>query len=192
MPRRNAGGRHLIDMTMDNPALTLEYANEDDRAYGLAGMAISVAALDAIDKIASVSLDADGPMVTFSHYYYFCGSPSVSPKASWNHTLNNFYLTSAMVVSNVMARSLVRLGREIPRDIMTRVHDEIDAEGRDSCSLEADEIDRIYRKTTSYMQRIFGNPRLHPAIKDFARTLSRRRSMSGTEIFDELRALRIL
>ena len=177
---------------MENPVLTLEYANEDDRAYGLAGMAISVAALDAIDKIASVSLDADGPMVTFSHEYYFLGSPAISPKAAWNHTLSNFYLTSAMVVSNLMARSLVRLGHDIPRSVMDRVHDEIDAEGRDSCSLEPDEIDRIYRKTTTYMNRIFGNPRLHPAIEDFARTLSRRREMSGIEIFDELRALRIL
>lgn len=37
--------------------LTLEYSNEDDRAYGLAGMAISLAALDAIDRIAEVNLD---------------------------------------------------------------------------------------------------------------------------------------
>lgn len=29
-------------------AMTLTYSNEDDRAYGLAGMTISLAALDAI------------------------------------------------------------------------------------------------------------------------------------------------
>ena len=52
-------------------SLTLHYSNEDDRAYGLAGMAISLAALDAIDRISSVSLDAEGPMVTFSHSYYY-------------------------------------------------------------------------------------------------------------------------
>lgn len=172
--------------------LTLEYANEDDRAYGLAGMAISVAALDAIDKIAFVSLDAEGPMVTFSHEYFFSGSPSISPKASWTHTLNNFYLTSAMVVSNVMARSLVRLGMEVPDELSSRLRKEIAEEGRESCSLEPDEIDRILGKTTTYMHRIFGNPRIRPAIEDFARTLSRRRRMSGLEIFEELRALRIL
>lgn len=103
-------------MSTDN--LTLSYRNEDDRAYGLAGMAISLAALDAIDRVAAVSLDSDGPMVSFSHEYYFSGSPSVSPKATWSNLLHNFYITSAMVVSNVMARSMVRLGREVPDSIL--------------------------------------------------------------------------
>ena len=35
--------------------MTLTYLNEDDKAYGLAGMAISLAALDAIDRVAGVS-----------------------------------------------------------------------------------------------------------------------------------------
>lgn len=39
---------------MSNEALTLTYLNEDDRAYGLAGMAISLAALDALDRISSI------------------------------------------------------------------------------------------------------------------------------------------
>ena len=30
--------------------LTLKYQNEDDKAYGLAGMAIALAALDALDR----------------------------------------------------------------------------------------------------------------------------------------------
>lgn len=172
--------------------MTLAYLNEDDKAYGLAGMAISLAALDAIDRVAAVSLDADGPMVTFSHQYYFSGSPSVSPKVTWDTLLHNFYITSAMVISNVMARSIVRLGQEVPADLLDTIHKEITEEGRDTCSLEDDEIDTLYDKTRSYMGRIFRNPRLHPAIDDFARTLSRRRSLSGSEIIDELRALSII
>lgn len=172
--------------------MTLTYLNEDDKAYGLAGMAISLAALDAIDRVAAVSLDADGPMVTFSHQYYFSGSPSVSPKVTWDTLLHNFYITSAMVISNVMARSIVRLGQEVPDDLLDTIHKEIAEEGRDTCSLEDDEIDTLYDKTRSYMGRIFRNPRLHPAIDDFARTLSRRRSLSGSEIIDELRALSII
>lgn len=172
--------------------MTLTYLNEDDKAYGLAGMAISLAALDAIDRVAAVSLDADGPMVTFSHQYYFSGSPSVSPKVTWDTLLHNFYITSAMVISNVMARSIVRLGQEVPADLLDTIHKEITEEGRDTCSLDDDEIDTLYDKTRSYMGRIFRNPRLHPAIDDFARTLSRRRSLSGSEIIDELRALSII
>lgn len=177
---------------MGNQHLTLTYLNEDDRAYGLAGMAISLAALDAMDRVASVSLDSDGPMVNFSYEFYFNGSPSVSPKTTWNNMLHNFYIASAMVVSNVMARSMVRLGEEVPRELLDEVRREIEAEGRETCSLEDDEIDRLYMKTVTYMRRIFGNTRLHPAIGDFARTLARRRTLSGTEIEDELRILRII
>lgn len=177
---------------MSNERITLTYLNEDDKAYGLAGMAISLAALDAIDRVAEVSLDADGPMVTFSHQYYFSGSPSISPKSTWDNLLHNYYITSAMVLSNIMARSLVRLGQEVPADILTTIHDEIAEEGRESCSLEDDEIETLFNKTRTYMSRIFRNPRLHPAIEDFTRTLSRRRSLSGNEILDELRALSII
>lgn len=177
---------------MSDEIFTLSYLNEDDKAYGLAGMAISLAALDAMDRVAEVSLDNAGPMVTFSNQYYFSGSPSISPKATWDNLLHNYYVTSAMVISNVMARSLVRLRRDVPSDVMKKIHEEIAEEGRDVCSLEDDEIETIYDKTRSYMGRIFRNPRLHPAIEDFARTLSRRRSLSGNEIIDELRAFSLI
>lgn len=172
--------------------MELAYLNEDDKAYGLAGMAISLAALDAIDRVAGISLDSDGPMVTFSHQYYFSGSPSISPKTTWDNLLHNFYITSAMVVSNVMARSLVRMHKDVPEDTMKAIFDEIEAEGRETCSLEDDEIETLFNKTRTYMGRIFRNPRLHPAIASFAGELSRRRSLSGSEIYDELRALSII
>lgn len=178
---------------MSKEILTLSYLNEDDKAYGLAGMAISLAALDAMDRVAAVSLDADGPMVSFSHEYFFSGSPSISPKATWDNLLHNYYITSAMVLSNVMARSIVRLqSNDVPDNILKTLRHEIAEEGRDTCSLEDDEIETIFDKTNSYMRRIFRNPRLHPAIDEFARTLSRRRNLSGMEILDELRLLQII
>lgn len=172
--------------------LTLTYLNEDDRAYGLAGMAISLAALDAMDRVAEISLDSEGPMVAFSHSYYFPASPAVSVKSNWNNLLHNFYITSAMVISNVMARSMVRLHEDVPSEIMQILHDQIMEEGRDTCALEEDEIDNLYARTTSRMRRIFNNPRVHPAVEDFARTISRRRTLSGNEILDELRILQII
>lgn len=171
---------------------SLQYINEDDRAYGLAGMAISIAALNAIDRIAEISLDANGPMVSFSHEFYFSGSPSISPKSTWNNLVKNFYITSNMVISNVLARSMVRMGEDIPHTLLDIIHREMTAEGNESCALEADEVDSIYMQSISGMQRIFANRRLYPAIDQFARVLSRRRTLSGTEIYDELRALRLI
>lgn len=177
---------------MDNDIITLNYINEDDRAFGLAGMSISLAALDALDRVASVSLDSEGPMVIFSNEYYFPGSPALSPKVVWDNLLHNFYITSAMVISNVMARSMVRMRREVPLELMEAIRSEMREEGRESCSLDEDEVEALYNKTRSYMGRIFRNPRLHPAINDFAHTISRRRTLSGREIRDELQALDII
>lgn len=177
---------------MSEENFTLSYSNEDDKAYGLAGMAISLAALDALDSVVGVSLDADGPMVTFAHKFYFSGSPVFSPKATWDSLLHKYYITVAMVLSNVMSRTIVRLNREIPIDILGDIHKEIIEEGKDSCSLDEDEIEILFNKTQTYMGRIFRNPRLHPAIEEFTRTLSRRRSLSGNELLDELRHLSII
>ena len=172
--------------------LTLTYLNEDDKAYGLAGMAISLAALDAMDFVADISLDSDGPMVNFSHQYYFPSSPAISVKANWNNLLHNFYITSAMVLSNVMARSMVRMHAPVPSDVLDAVYAEIAEEGKETCSLEDDEIENIYNRTSSYMKRIFNNPMVMPAIDEFARTISRRRTLSGHEILDELKLLQII
>lgn len=172
--------------------LTLTYQNEDDRAYGLAGMTISLAALDALDNVVSVSLDADGPMVRFTHSYYFCGSPTISPKAVWTNMVNNFNLTAAMILSNIMARIMVRMHRDVPDELMDMLHDEIVLEGRNTCSLDEDEVNVLYDRAHSYMRRIFRNERLHPAIEELVRTLSRRRTLTGTEIADELHLLQIL
>lgn len=171
--------------------MTLTYSNEDDRAYGLAGMTVSLAALDAIDRVVEISIDSEGPMITFSREYYFPLSPAVSPKSVWENLVRNYHITSSMVVANVLARSLVRLGEEAPREIMSKLYEEIEAEGEETCGLDKDEIEAFYNKILMQSRRIFANPRLRPAIAELARIISRRRRLSGLEIRDELSLLQL-
>lgn len=177
---------------MSHQHLTLHYSNEDDRAYGLAGMMIALANLRAIDRIAMVDLDAPGPMVEFSHAYYFAGSPSVSPKATWGNLVENFKLTTSMILSNVLARSLVRLKEDTPEDILNEIYSEVASEGKDTCALEEDEIMMVYNAALTRYQRIFRNPRLHPVIDEFAHIISRKRNLSGREVIDELHLLQLI
>lgn len=178
---------------MDTKTITLAYQNEDDRAYGLAGMTISLAALRAIDRVVRISLDSDGPMVEFSHEYYFSGSPSISPKATWDNLVQNFHITTAMVVSNILARSMVRLkNSEVPHDLLDVVLKEVHREGMDTCGLDEDEIDNLYNHALNRSHRLFSNPRFHPAVDELARVISRRRELSGMEIQDELHILQII
>lgn len=177
---------------MSQQSLTLTYLNEDDRAYGLAGMVISLASLNAIDRVAGISIDADGPMVEFSHEYFFPGSPTISPKATWDNLVQNFHITTAMVISNVLARSVVRLKEETPASLLNQIFEEVEKEGRDTCALEEDEIENLYNNALARSRRLFHNPRLHPAIDEFARLISRRRTLSGMEIRDELHLLQLI
>lgn len=166
--------------------------NEDDRAYGLAGMMIALASHDAFDRVANVTIDTEGPMVEFSHEYYFSGSPSISPKATWLNLVSNFRLTTSMVVGNILARSLVRLKEEAPQEILDEVFSHVAQEGIDTCSLEQDEIEAEYRKAIRWGSRIFQNPRIQPAIDELSRTISVRRTLSGREIFDQLQLLQLI
>lgn len=171
--------------------MTLSYSNEDDRAYGLAGMSISLAALDAIDSVVDISLDAEGPMVNFSQEYYYSLSPAVSPKSVWENLMRNYHITASMVIGNVLARSLVRLHEDLPKDVEREIFSEIEAEGEETCGLEKDEIETFYHRILSQHRRIFANPRLHPAITELAGIISRRRRLSGLELREEMAYLQL-
>ena len=177
---------------MSKNKVTLYYNNEDDRAYGLAGMMVALANLRAIDRVATVNIDTPGPMVEFSHAYYFSGSPSISPKSTWDNLVENFHLTTSMVVGNIMARSMVRLKETAPEEILKKIYTEVEEEGKETCSLEADEIKKLYDHALHNAMRIFRNPRLHPAIDEFARIISLKRQLSGREIYDELHLLQLI
>lgn len=177
-------------MDMDDK-FQFAYSNEDDRAFGLAGMAISIASLDALDRITEIHLDAEGPMIQFSNTYYYTSSPSLSPKAVWNNLLRNLHLTTAMVLGNVMARSLVRLGREADAEALEEVRGVVREEAVDVCSLDNEEADILFDKVLRHSRRLFYNPRLHPAVKELAGVISRRRRLSVLELADELEILRI-
>lgn len=168
-----------------------QYSNEDDKAYGLAGMAISMASLDALDRITGIHLDSEGPMVEFAQQYYQSQSPSVSPKAVWNNLLSNLQLTTSLVLGNVMARTLVRLGQEAESSVFDEVRRLVREEGRDYCALDEEEADAVFDKMMRHSLRLFHNPRLYPAVKQLVGVISRRRSLSVIDLAEELEMLRI-
>ena len=177
---------------MSKQNFSLHYRNEDDKAYGLAGMMIALANLRAMDRVATVSIDSDGPMVEFSHEYYFVGSPSISPKTTWDNIVENFHITTSMVISNILARSLVRLKENTPDDILQDVYSVVESEGLDTCALESDEIHQLFDHALARANRIFRNPRIHPLVDEFAHIISRKRNLSGREIIDELHLLQLI
>lgn len=177
------------DKKTDTP---LAYRSEEDRCYGLAGMALALATLDAIDTVVRVSVDEDGPMVLFSNEFYWGSSQAASPKAHWHSLMRNYQITSTLALFNVLSRCLVRERGADPADMLAALYPVIAQEGRDVCQLEDDEIRRFYDNSLMKAHRTFGNPRLHPYIDRLAEVITRRRTLSGREIAEELHALHII
>lgn len=169
----------------------LTYRDEDDRAYGLAGMAISLASLDALDRIDDIFLDAEGPMVNFNSSYYIGLTPNVSPKSVWNHLLSNLHLTTSLVMSNVMARALVGRGLEPTLETVSAIRDLVREEGSETCGLDQEETDILFERVVNQSRRLFMNPRLHPAVRELAVVLSQKRRLSAMELAEELDLLRL-
>lgn len=170
----------------------LGYRGETDRSYGLAGMAIQLASFDALDSVAYISLDNAGPMVEFTGEYYYGGSPSVSPKATWHRLMENFRLTSALAIGNVMARCIVHEKGADPMDMLTELLKTIREEGTQVCQLEEEEVDRFFASLMNRANNLFHNPRLHPVIDSLASMLRDRRKLSGRSLAEEMHYLRII
>lgn len=169
------------------------YTNEAHRAYGVAGMAISLVIFDGEDMLASVDIDRNpGEMMEMAPDFYFTGNPSLSAKAAWSRIVSNFNLTAAMILGNALCRSLVLERRELAKELLASLHDTIVGEAAETCSLEADEAERLFNKDLSYLYRVISNSNVHDIAHDFAGQLRQTRRMSRHDVVDALRAIAML
>ena len=171
----------------------LQYKDEEDKCYGITGMAISLIIWDSEDVIASVSLDAEpGELVNFVPEYYFNGNPRLSPKAAWSHILQHYQASMGMTLGNVMCRKYVLRHEDLDPADKAELVKCFEEEGRDSCSLEPDEVGRMFDKSYAYLHRVFNHAGVHSIAHDFAGVLRRQRELSRAEIVEHLRALSML
>ena len=174
---------------MANDSL-LKYADEEDRAYGVAGMTIAMMLWDGEPFLASVNLDNPvGRSIEFTPSFGFSGNPRFMASLAWREHLKQFELISAMIMGNTICRSYVRRSTPLSSDISSALRSFISEEGRQVCSLEDDEIEIIYNKTRRYLDRVFTHSGVTALARNFADTLHHRRQLSAAEVFDILSAL---
>lgn len=167
-----------------------KYSNEEDRSYGLAGMAVSVVVWDSERLLNAVDIDAEaGEAMEMTQEFYFSGNPGLSAKAAWESMVEHFQLSTAMMVSNVMCRLYVHRNTQIDAGLRRRMLDFAVEEGKESCSLDDDETLRLFDKCYTYCHRVFNHPGVQQVVRDFAGTLRARRRLTRAEVAEELRAL---
>lgn len=166
----------------------LKYIDEDDKVYGLTGVAISVVALDADSIVESLSVDG-GESIEFSRYFEYISNPRVSPKIVWNETIKHFQMITAMRVANMMCRNYVRYRRKLSPEIAGLLKECNRRDAVEGYQLDEDEADMIFEKSYNYFDRLFSYSQIHQSAHDFAEALRRQRKMTVSDIFDQLRAV---
>lgn len=171
----------------------LSYSNEDDKCYGATGMAVGLMVFNGEDLLSSMNLDANpGEIMDMQDMFYFNGNPGLSAKSAWQQIRDNYSLTVAMLISNVMCRRMVLDRSAVSPELRQRIFDVVATEGKESCGLEDDEISHIFNKEYTMLFRVFNHSGVQSVVRDFADTFKRRRIMSRMEIMEALRALSTL
>lgn len=170
---------------------SLKYSNETDRAFGLAGMAISLVAWDAEDWLESINLDAPADEgMRLSDEYYLHLAPGVGAKAIWEQSVKRFQITVAMTVANVICRKFINQNcTSLSNSIETTLCSLLSDEAAETCALEPDEVNRIYRKSINYCTRLFSHPGVIGLTKSLVKKITDHRHLHADEILNTLSPL---
>lgn len=165
------------------PSASLKYADSTDRAFGLCGMALSLFIFDAEKYIDSVKLDAPADLgVKLTPDFFIPANPGLSVKNVWTSSFRHFQLTSAMVIGNLLARSLGRRHSDLPHEVHSLMLEHLAREGKESCGLEAAEVEQICDNSFNYLRQLLLHPTVNSTICAMAKELSDRKSLSREEI----------
>lgn len=168
---------------------TIKYIDDNDRSYGLTGMAISMVVLDNGEKLVDINIDRSPEPLGLSHDFFFSGHQHFSARRVWSEIAENFHLAIAMAMGNLLSRKMI-----LKRDIFDET-DERDLynlavrEGADICGLDSDEVEKIWNKDYNYLRRVFAHPTIQKVAKELADEICRRRFISRQEINDILSQL---
>lgn len=168
----------------------LRYSDERDKIYGLAGMAITLVALDSEKYLCKISLDSPADeSIAISYDNNLSGNPRMSARIVWEQTLADLRMTTSMTLGNIACRRYVLGHRGISDDDIKPIREIVRAEGLDNCGLDTDESDHLLESCLSYVQRVFRHPDIQEIAHNFAGHIERKRTLSGAEAIEILNTL---
>ena len=169
----------------------LQYSDDTDRAYGVTGMTIALMLWNGDQYLAEINIDNPvGSGIQFTPAFGFSGNPRLTATLAWRELFHQFELSAAMIMGNAYCRSYVGKSTPVADEVIAELQDLLRAEGRETCDLEHDEVDIVYKKTHRYLDRVFTHVGVTSMARDFARELMVRRKLSAGEVSDLLSDLR--
>lgn len=174
-----------------NSKTNLRYADERDKSYGVAGMAIAVVAYDCEDALAAVNIDAEADgCIEFGNEFYFYANPRLSAKIAWTELLKQFRLATGLLVANAISRSYVQHRRRLPAENIDAMRRAVHECGQsEDVQLDEDEIDAIFNRNIDFFDNLFQRQVTHDAATTLAADLVSHRRLSAAETLDRLAAM---
>lgn len=173
--------------------IDLKYKDEQDKCYGLTGVAMSTVILNIECLISAIYLDSDANnSIKYTPQLIIEGNAEISPRNQWNHNVEKFRLSMSMILSNIFCRTYVLERKFINHKTKQHIIDYFLEEGRSICSLEKDEVEILFNKNYDYLHRIFSHPEVQCIANEFAQKLTDKRMLLNNEIFESLQTLRML
>lgn len=180
----------MVIFVTDIKKKSMSYS-EEDKCYGIAGMAMGLTIFEADELYNSITIEKEGlDCIEFTSNYYFAGNPAMSAKKSWHYRLETYQITSGVVIADAMCRTILGEGQPVDRGLKNRLFEAISEEGRISCQLDDDEVERLFEKTFSYLYELLSNYQVQNIVRNFAKEIKSRRTMSQHEVAELLDMLR--
>lgn len=168
----------------------MRYRDEEDKCYGIAGMAIGLAIFEAEDLFTGVTLDGDGlDCIVFAPQYYIGYNPALPPVSAWQDVYQRYQVTMGLTIADTLCRKMLRDHGVVDKKMRKTLLDAACEEGKATCQLDSDEVEALFDKSFQYLLQAFKNSRVRNVIEQLVATLKERRTMSSCDINDVLRVL---
>lgn len=166
---------------------SIKYSDTTDRAFGLCGMALALYIFDSDRYLDTLRLDAPADMgLALTPDFFIASNQNISAKGVWKADFRNFQIVSAMMIANLLSRSMSRRSADLSTPVRNLLFDMLHREGAESCGLESDEVDQLCDRTFSYLRRVFLHPSVDDAVKQMARSLQSARSLGRESVMEFL------
>ena len=165
----------------------LRYSDERDKTYGIAGMTITLVALDGEDFLSEIHLDSEpGECMVMSHEFGLRGNPRMSAKIVWEQMLRELRMTTSMALGNLACRRYILAHTGMTKAETDGIRKVVAEEGREYCALDEGECRSLFDSCYSYVDRIFRHAAIGGVVDSFAGELTKRRSMTASEAIELL------
>ncbi len=168
----------------------LKYADRKDRCYGIAGMVVGITVFDGADYIMRADVEGkDIEAVVLTPEFRVVDNPGLSVKSVWKSLASRYRLAAAMVMGNVISRSVSGHRKAVDPDTLQAIISCLGQEASELLDFSDEENRELCLQTYNHLRQAFTHPIVKQIINDMASSLEENKRLERGEIFEILSPL---